>query len=254
MPAAEAHGLLDDPLEADEHRFGPVVAGDHHLGVPRQHRQLLLAALPAALPKSATHPALHGCQHSLTPPAAPKLGSVTSAAAPDSVMTVTEAVVRMRKDGCTPFSSYDGLVGGAAKPTYYSGVPQSGRVRNTGVSTEAMRRRGDRRDGSGRSSGGPQSNPSRWYLGATHARPCRGFSRQRWRIVSVHSPIGRSPSLRRWAPPNAICRWFRNHSFSIYAAGSGELKGTKYLFIYSFIIYRSALLCIHVRLYTIDRV
>ncbi|RRT61918.1 hypothetical protein B296_00005973 [Ensete ventricosum] len=161
MPAAEAHGLLDDPLEADEHRFGPVVAGDHHLGVPRQHRQLLLAALPAALPKSATHPALHGCQHS-----APKLGSVTSAAAPDSVMTVTEAVVRMRKDGCTPFSSYDGLVGGAAKPTYYSGVPQSGRVRNTGVSTEAMRRRGDRRDGSGRSGGGPQSNPSRWCLGA----------------------------------------------------------------------------------------
>ncbi|RWW80036.1 hypothetical protein BHE74_00011637 [Ensete ventricosum] len=67
MPPAEADGLLDDPLETDEHRFGPVVARDHHLSVAREHRKLLLAALPTALLESTTHPAIDGCQHPSLP-------------------------------------------------------------------------------------------------------------------------------------------------------------------------------------------
>lgn len=43
MPSPEADGLLDDSVQAHEHRLGAVVAGDHHLGVPRQHGHLILA-------------------------------------------------------------------------------------------------------------------------------------------------------------------------------------------------------------------
>lgn len=35
MPAAEADGLLDNALQSDENRLGTIIAGYHHLSVPR---------------------------------------------------------------------------------------------------------------------------------------------------------------------------------------------------------------------------
>lgn len=55
MPSAKADGLLHDAMEADKHRLGAVVSCHHHLGVPRQQRKVLLAALPEALLASAAH-------------------------------------------------------------------------------------------------------------------------------------------------------------------------------------------------------
>ncbi|KAI4321559.1 hypothetical protein MLD38_034925 [Melastoma candidum] len=47
MPTAEADGLLDHALQADEYGLGAVVAGDDDLGVTGKDGELLLAAVPA---------------------------------------------------------------------------------------------------------------------------------------------------------------------------------------------------------------
>lgn len=66
MPPSKADGLLHHALKADEHRLGAVVPGDDHLGVPRQHGELLVAALhPAAdVREPAADWTLHRFQHS----------------------------------------------------------------------------------------------------------------------------------------------------------------------------------------------
>lgn len=49
MPPAKPDSLLDHALKPDKNRLSAVIPSDHHLGMSRQHRELLLAALSAAL-------------------------------------------------------------------------------------------------------------------------------------------------------------------------------------------------------------
>lgn len=49
MPTSEPNGFLNNTMQSHQHRLGPVIAGDDNLGVPRKHREFLLADLPAAL-------------------------------------------------------------------------------------------------------------------------------------------------------------------------------------------------------------
>lgn len=66
MPPAEPDGLLDDALEANKHRLGPVIPRDHHFCVAGKHRQLLLTAVPATLQVRESAPidgALHCLEH-----------------------------------------------------------------------------------------------------------------------------------------------------------------------------------------------